>query len=425
MLLADPATLLFVTTVVGLVIALLLFVSHVGLGEEAPALRWWIAGDLAVTASRSLFLLQPGAFGQAYPGIEWVTPTFAFIAGTFLLVSAVVMHGASLARLAGRRCSVRRASAIVVAVPTAYLAGASALGSYAERVPWLLGFIAVVIVAEIAIVRPIVARYRGTRILVATLAVVALLDIACCVGFMLQPAAEPPAGTVYFSPMPSLVTDFVISLLLTISIMLTLQERLRARIVQLSVTDPLTGLLNRRGAIPMLERELARTLLSGHPLSIALLDLDHFKKINDSLGHATGDEVLVLFARRLEALKRQSDVFARWGGEEFLIALPETGRGPACVVLERMRASVADSPLAPRLPIVTVSCGIAAIDGRNASARLEGLLEAADRSLYAAKVHRNCVVAGSTESVSGTDAPKHGAPRSRPELESIERGAFA
>jgi hypothetical protein len=83
MLLADPATLIFVTALVGLVVAVLLFVSHFGLGEEEPALRWWIAGDLALTASRSLFLLQPGALGHAYPGIEWVTPTLAFFAASF------------------------------------------------------------------------------------------------------------------------------------------------------------------------------------------------------------------------------------------------------------------------------------------------------------------------------------------------------
>lgn len=154
--------------------------------------------------------------------------------------------------------------------------------------------------------------------------------------------------------------------------------------------DALTGLHNRRWLQARLEDELARQRRSCQPLALLLLDVDHFKHVNDTLGHAEGDNVLKGVARCLQAGSRATDAAARFGGEEFVVLLPDTPLEGALAVAEKLRAAVAQAPGMP-LP-VTISIGVAMAlpgDGRAAAA----LLERADRALYAAKAAgRNRVV---------------------------------
>lgn len=162
---------------------------------------------------------------------------------------------------------------------------------------------------------------------------------------------------------------------------LTLLSR---KLHQLANTDLLTGLPNRRYAQERLRQELAQTHRYGRPLSAMVLDLDHFKSINDTLGHATGDEVLKHAARVMQNALRASDVLCRWGGEEFLAIIPNADLSAAAKLAERLReALVAQQPqgLALKRP-VTVSIGV----GSCPPARdLDSLLCAADQALYRAK----------------------------------------
>lgn len=149
--------------------------------------------------------------------------------------------------------------------------------------------------------------------------------------------------------------------------------------------DPLTGLANRRELFRSLDRELGRSQRSGRPLSLALLDIDHFKRINDTYGHPFGDEVIKGIARIMKALVRPYDIVSRYGGEEFAIVLPETDLKRAEVVAERVRTSVRNRLFecrGERVP-VTVSIGIATYpeDGENA----QELIDMADRALYHSK----------------------------------------
>ncbi|MEA2449611.1 MAG: hypothetical protein QOG63_1543 [Thermoleophilaceae bacterium] len=141
-------------------------------------------------------------------------------------------------------------------------------------------------------------------------------------------------------------------------------------------TDPLTGLLNRRGFQEACATELRAAARNGLPCSLLLGDLDNFKRLNDSFGHAAGDAALVAVADRLSAACRPRDLIARVGGEEFAILLPETSREAAVAVAERMRVNV-------RGTSVTTSFGVATSpgDGEN----LDALLRASDGALYAAK----------------------------------------
>ncbi|MGZ3182286.1 MAG: GGDEF domain-containing protein [Telluria sp.] len=161
------------------------------------------------------------------------------------------------------------------------------------------------------------------------------------------------------------------------------------RIERLAITDELTALPNRRRMHELLDQQERRR---DGALALALIDLDHFKRINDTWGHDSGDQVLRAFARAVRTELREGDTLARWGGEEFLLLMPGTGADDARRVVERMRARVAGQPLAEvggglR---VTFSAGLAAV---RADEALGDAIRRADTALYQAKAAgRNCVV---------------------------------
>jgi diguanylate cyclase (GGDEF)-like protein len=156
------------------------------------------------------------------------------------------------------------------------------------------------------------------------------------------------------------------------------------RIEELAELDELTGSFNRRCIMRMLDDEIARAHRSQTPCSIALIDLDWFKRINDAYGHPTGDEVLRTFAITVFANIRNIDRFGRYGGEEFLLVLPDTPADRAARILDRLRAIIADldwSAFSPGMQ-VTISAGVATL---RADETEDTFLTRADNALYAAK----------------------------------------
>jgi diguanylate cyclase len=156
------------------------------------------------------------------------------------------------------------------------------------------------------------------------------------------------------------------------------------RIEELAELDELTGASNRRCIMRMLEEEIARATRTGSPCSIALIDLDWFKRINDAYGHPTGDEVLRTFSITMFANVRSVDRFGRYGGEEFLLVLPEMDSEQAMRALDRQRAIIADldwSAFSPGMQ-VTMSAGVATLKPNE---RSDVFLARADSALYAAK----------------------------------------
>ncbi|HET6602750.1 MAG TPA: GGDEF domain-containing protein [Xanthomonadaceae bacterium] len=156
-------------------------------------------------------------------------------------------------------------------------------------------------------------------------------------------------------------------------------------VYQLATRDPLTELYNRRHFMELLDKEIARSLRHARPLVLAILDLDHFKRINDRFGHIAGDAVLRRFAKVVSEAARSEDIAARIGGEEFALALPETGLECAAEFAERLRAAVAATgfEVAGQPWKVTVSIGLAALGATTADRST--LMGAADRALYGAK----------------------------------------
>jgi diguanylate cyclase (GGDEF)-like protein len=162
--------------------------------------------------------------------------------------------------------------------------------------------------------------------------------------------------------------------------------RLFGGMQRMAERDALTGLPNRRRLRAAGEEERRRARRFGHPVAALMLDLDHFKLVNDRHGHGAGDDVLREVARRIQATVREIDVPARYGGEEFAVLLPETGLETAREAAERIRLAVMDAPIDTRKgPLsVTLSAGVAALDPRTGG-DLGALFEAADRALYEAK----------------------------------------
>jgi diguanylate cyclase (GGDEF)-like protein len=163
----------------------------------------------------------------------------------------------------------------------------------------------------------------------------------------------------------------------------------------MATTDPLTGIANRRSILDVAEREIRRAMRSKSPLAVLMLDLDHFKEVNDGLGHLAGDRILVEVATTCEKTLRGVDAFGRVGGEEFLAVLPDTDSDQAIAAANRLRAAVTALPQAPAT--VTVSIGIAVLrrDGHSTAPAdpqvLEHLLARADGALYRAKAAgRDC-----------------------------------
>lgn len=151
----------------------------------------------------------------------------------------------------------------------------------------------------------------------------------------------------------------------------------------LAYRDELTELPNRRGASRQIDVLISRARRHGHQLALLLVDADRFKAVNDEHGHAVGDIVLRELSARLRERVRREDVVGRWGGEEFVVALPETTPDGAAAVAESLRAGVARTPIeadGTSLP-VTISIGVAAWTGQD----LDDLVSRADRALYAAK----------------------------------------
>ena len=177
---------------------------------------------------------------------------------------------------------------------------------------------------------------------------------------------------------------------------ITERKHLEARLQELARVDPLTGVANRRRFFEAADEEISRSRRYGHPLSVLMIDLDHFKRVNDTYGHAVGDEALKAVTRTCVEILRENDVFARIGGEEFVAALPETGLDVAMSVADRLLDAIAHTPLAAgpggERVTLTVSIGVTALASDDAD--VDAILNRADAAMYEAKRNgRNQIVA--------------------------------
>jgi diguanylate cyclase (GGDEF)-like protein/PAS domain S-box-containing protein len=215
-------------------------------------------------------------------------------------------------------------------------------------------------------------------------------------GRFLTPGGEEKWGRFLSKPVPMRTNDNEIifnGVMIDISMQKKMEEDLRV----LATTDALTGAKNRRYFLQVAEEELIRAKRYGAPLSVLMMDLDHFKHINDTHGHAGGDEVLRRFVAIAKEHLRATDILGRIGGEEFAILLPETDAAGAFVLAERIRQTVSDTAVCwdGKVIHVSVSQGISCLD--RSDDNIHDLVSRADKALYAAKAQgRNCTMAAAS-----------------------------
>ncbi|WP_298394379.1 GGDEF domain-containing protein [uncultured Azonexus sp.] len=199
-------------------------------------------------------------------------------------------------------------------------------------------------------------------------------------------AAELPYDVSNLRQTVSVSIGTVTVMMFSLGLVLMAKEKTETALREMALRDALTGIANRRAIIEACEREIERARRVGTQLSIALLDIDHFKRINDSHGHLAGDAVLRQAAGLLRQRLRQSDEVGRYGGEEFLVLLPDTGRDGALTVIDSLRGAVAAQPAAfgdLRLPYrfsVGLWCGVPGPGDTS-----DSLIAHADAALYEVK----------------------------------------
>lgn len=234
--------------------------------------------------------------------------------------------------------------------------------------------------------RALALRLGRTRAILATCVVAVLMSllITALTNMLLGKPTMPLADLLSTIIVPLLVTPMIGYLAFSL---LFETHHARLQLHQAAIRDDLTGLYNRRHAMLKLDAEIASAHADNRPLALLMVDVDHFKSINDQLGHPVGDQVIVLFAHVLARSVRPWDTVARFGGEEFIVLMPDTDLEQALAGAERLRA-VIQSARGPREAMqdrrpVTASFGVTTLgaDGEDATA----LLARVDRALYAAK----------------------------------------
>ena len=375
----DLRTLLLVAMVADLV-----FAAALGAGGGRPlreGLGPWIASLLV------------RALGCGVVALTGPAPGALAVGASFLALSAALQAGALMA-LDHRHLVPWLYGALVasVAVPMALLEGDPVNDAV---------FGCLVVGSAHAATAAVAHRVRALRrsmalpLLVASYLVIAAAFVLRGFGTAMSAdgllAFQAPSGL----PAVEWFAVFAAMLAATLAYLLLHKERAVAEIERLSMLDPLTGAYNRRTFHETAERELARARRGGQPLSMVLLDIDHFRAINEKHGHVVGDEVLARFADLVREALRKEDMLVRFGGEEFLVLLPEVPGPGAVVVAGRIRRRVAESTVhaAGRDFSLTVSVGVSArLDEGPES--VETLIDRATSALALAKERgRNRVVA--------------------------------
>jgi len=344
--------------------------------ERKAALCW--AGFMACVGAGFLLTAQRG---EPRSWLAFNGSGIAFMAGLTLLWAGLAdFYGRSALRREMLITATMLASAIGAFGPDLETAPWRVLVTYAGNM-WLTARIVS------SLYEPIRADY-GRRVawLIASPAVVLAAAFAVPIARQLTQMDQPlELHRLDDIALRSLAVFFIAAALFNFAFMAMVTHRLLGRLRHLSERDALTGLYNRRAVERDLQREWRRWVRRRERFAVLVLDLDHFKRINDTLGHPAGDEVLAQVAQRLAAQARDVDVVARIGGEEFLLLLPGTSRDGALRVGERLLAQLREQPLnaAGSAHTVTVSIGATQVEAGDADTA--AVLARADRALYRAK----------------------------------------
>jgi diguanylate cyclase (GGDEF)-like protein len=368
----DPRTLIFISCLLALLCSIILFLQRHSFPKSVGGLQYWGYGCMAIVAASGLLGI----------GDIWSQLLFTVVIANGLLVGGFMLIYAGLLDFFGRRPNPRPLAAGLAVIVCLLTWSTFVYPHYEVQVLTVTAANAVLLFACAQVVfkekqRGLAALFTGT----AFLATAMISALRFMVTLTYQDASAHLLDT---SPLQKLyLASFAFSVfILTVGLMTMANDRLRTTLEHIAAHDALTGAFSRGTFLDLLAKELVRSQRHRRPVALLMLDLDHFKAINDRYGHPIGDRVIVDFVNRTGALLRQHDFLGRYGGEEFMVLLPETTLDAACAVARRICANTA-LPSTADLPTYTVSIGVAL--ARDGNMLRETLLEIADKELYRAK----------------------------------------
>jgi len=365
----DPPTLVFVVSFLALLLAMVMFAMCAGFPRTVQGIRQWATAIPLFVGSTVLFSQQ-----QSHPFFHVI------LANTLILLGVLYMGWGMLAFY---ERPVPRARSVAIAL--ALLVGTLAWYTFVRPLFHVrLAVMSITLSALFAYLCWLPLRY-GRRSLGSIITSLAFtLTAVSCLFRMVTVTAQldQPTGLLDFGTLQVLyLASFNVSLLIgAVGFILMANERLRTILEFNASHDALTGTLNRGAFFQVATAQFEKSQATGTPCSVVLLDLDHFKLINDLHGHAVGDLVLQDFCRSLRTVLRPIDTLGRYGGEEFVILLPGMTHNEAAAMAHRLRAAIQPSPSLPRY---TVSIGFSTLTPSIAS--IDELLIGADKALYRAK----------------------------------------
>lgn len=382
--LLDPRTTVLIAGITSGLMALVLSLLARATPLPVPGLSAWVCGAWLVFIALLLLGMR-----------DWISPLVSITLGNSALLLAYIVWLAGTMQHFGKRIHRFFWLAIwttSIAAVTWFVYG---LESFRVRVIIVAGLSTYVGICHACFLlrNPRAADRFGTSIGI-TLTTSWLVILSLVYGLRVLHAVVRPQGT------SGLLTQDVIQIIYTSSfticnLMLVIgfatmaSDYVRALIEERSIHDPLTGALNREALLKCLERERERSLHSPYVFCVIMVDVDYFKKINDNHGHLVGDRVLTCLCQRMQSLVRSQDVLARFGGEEFIIVMPDTQLSTALSAARRIQHE-AVMLNDPALPSFTISLGLAEWSSEEDS--VEAIVARADMALYAAKNNgRNCI----------------------------------
>lgn len=383
----DARTILLLMAFTAVPTAVVLVAVSRFYAASVRGVKHWTGANIALAAGLLLLGLSAGANNLP-----------ARVGGNSLLVLTAALYFLAIQRLLGDKPNIRLAWGTVVAGTAVFFLlwrfeapYVLAVGALSIALIILTGLSAVRLLLPLSAGKPVSHRFTGLLFLIGCLL------MALRLGYVAL-SDSPPAHL--FSPSfwhgVLLGGAHITVMLMSLGFALMIVDQLASELNRLATLDSLTGIGNRRVFYTRAEAELSRCLRKGIPLSVLMIDLDRFKAINDSLGHAAGDDTLRRFATLVAPHLREYDFFARLGGEEFAVLLPDASEEVAFAIAERLRELVEAERLpAPGFAVpTTASIGAAQLlDGERS---IDQLMQRSDQALYAAKSGgRNRVVAAS------------------------------
>jgi diguanylate cyclase (GGDEF)-like protein len=371
MSLIDPRTVLMLTGVMSGLMSLVMYVLKRNYPSSIKGLREWSAALLVLFAG-----------GLLVSGVNVLPDFLAISVSTFLLWTGLFLGYVGTQRFYGLVPRPGLWMVFIAGMQLVQVWFTVAEPSYPIRM-----MLTTVMTASLTGVHARLVFKQGSLTFARALAFGVLIALAAIQLLRLLTAYQLTVNASFLdtSAMQLMyITGFAFAILLfAISMVLMATERLHAEFERLATHDSLTEAFTRRHMNEACQQELERCRRHGHVMSFLVMDLDNFKAINDTHGHQAGDRVLVEFVTRIKALLRRSDQLGRFGGEEFVLLLPETPLEVALVVAERIRALAEQSDPAVAVPHCTVSIGVTT--NRLDSDTLDSLLARADAAMYRAK----------------------------------------